>query len=147
MFYINEIGQLPLLSCCGSDITITNSNQTSNEVSNWVNTNPSYSYNFDIKNILSKTVTGIDILENYEKNNMLTDIDQNNVVRIFIDNIIMNGIKMDVKVMTAAAQAITFVFPNENEYTYFIPRSAKKMHLENYMTDTIMKNTGARPWT
>lgn len=42
---------------------------------------------------------------------MLTDIEQNNVVRILINNFIMNGIKIDAKVM---AQANTFVFPNEN---------------------------------
>lgn len=57
---------------------------------------------------------------------MLTDIEQNVVVRILIDHFILNDIKMDAKVMTAVAQAITFVFPNENECTYFIARSGKK---------------------
>lgn len=116
--------QLQALSCCASDITVSNSKSSCNVEPCVTSVWPSAGY--DIKNLLEKTVSGADIIRKYEENKTLTDLEQNTVSRIVVEYFIKNEIKMDATIMASAAKSIVLVFPFENHGTYYIPRTSKK---------------------
>lgn len=120
------------MTCCGSD-------QTLSVVSKWISTcgsqtpcssNSSVSMaspvEFNLEEILKKTVSGEDIIKKYKEKQILTDADQNTISRVIVDYFQLHNIKMDPKVMAKVAKDIKVIFPNEIESTYYIPRNKGK---------------------
>lgn len=80
----------------------------------------------NLEEILLKTVDGKDVIAKYKSTKSLNDKDQTGIVRIIVDHYILNGIKMDAKIMESVATAISKIFATESETTYYIPRTKTK---------------------
>lgn len=86
-------------------------------------TNKVQSTEIDLKNVLSSTIAGQDILDNFAINKVLREADQTIIARLVVEQYQLRHMKMDPSIMRRAAKAIVELFPTEVEATYYIPRS------------------------
>lgn len=122
--------QYPLVICCDSaqslPTTTCSSSPPPPHQEPEITPAPSAFTAVDIKNILSKTIVGTDIISKYKTNKSLEESDQTAIAKIGVDDLFLNGVKMDPKIMKKVADAIVDLFPTENSLMYYTPRTAKR---------------------
>lgn len=100
---------------------MTNSSST---VSHWLQNDCEST--FDLKEVLSTSVAGQDVLQKYESKIHLNEQDQSVISRIIVDYFILKNIKMQPSHMLMVSKSIVALFPTEVGATYYIPRQNKK---------------------
>lgn len=100
---------------------MTNSSST---VSHWLQNDCEST--FDLKEVLSTSVAGQDVLQKYESKIHLNEQDQSVISRIIVDYFILKNIKMQPSHMLMVSMPIVALFPTEVGATYYIPRQNKK---------------------
>ncbi|XP_055918822.1 uncharacterized protein LOC129950904 [Eupeodes corollae] len=133
-----EANHVDVIPCCQSDKTLSmvsqwlssdtmhasssTSSQNVFEFRGKTNTN----IDFNIKEILQKTVAGDDMIKAYQQTPNLSSTDQTIISRCIVDHFHHNGLKMCPKTMKSVAKEIVKLFPNEDERTYYVPRENGK---------------------